>query len=173
MISNFLTHEVRRKKKPPKNDPQRNRLYKLEREYIGVSVNAVVSKSNLQDIADHVRRYYKIKQTVKVIVVDQPWEPALGWCESWSVDGGVPFDFIIYQNRGYHGASMNILLHELAHYVTDIHWQYHQVHGLEFMAVYRHLLDKYRIMPGICFDVLAKKHRISVGKQGTPSKIRS
>lgn len=173
MISNFLTHEVRRKKRPPKNDPQRNRLYKLEREYIGVSVNAVVSRSNLQDIADHVRRYYRLKQTAKITVVDQPWEPALGWCESYSVDGGVPFDFKIYQNRGYHGASMNVLLHEMAHFVTDIHWRDHQVHGPEFVAVYRHLLSKYRILPDICFDVLAKKHSIKIGKYGSPSQIKA
>ena len=172
MISNFLTHEIRKLEVPPLDDPQRYQLYKLEREYIGISVNAVVSKSNLQDVADHVRRYYKIKCPVKVIVVDRPWDKALGWCDSWSVDGGTPFDFIIYCNRGFHGASTNVLLHELAHYVTDITWRDHEMHGPEYVAIYRHILSKYRIMPDICFDVLAKKYGIRIGKEGKPNQLR-
>ena len=171
MISNFLTHKVRRKKRSPKLDPQRNRLYKLEREFIGSSVNHVVSKANLKDIADHVCRYYKLK-SVKIIVVDQPWEPALGWCESWSINNGAPFNFVIHLNRGYHGASAQVLLHEVAHYIVDSFWQGHEPHGPEYTAVHRHLLSKYRILPDICYDVLAKKHNIAVGKRYTPKQFR-
>lgn len=171
MISSFLTHSIEKQEKPPASDPQRTRVYRTEREFIGVSVSHVVSKANLQVIADHVSRYYRLPK-IKIIVVDRPWEKVLGWCEYMFTEDDQPIDFVIHLNRGFHGASVCILLHELAHYVTDSVYKDHEVHGPEFVAVYMHLLDKYRVMPDACYRLLAKKHRVKIASKFKPDAIR-
>ncbi len=171
MISPFLTRPINLPRQAPVSDPQRERLYKLEREIMGSSVYHVVSRSNLKVLADHVCRYYRIA-AIKITVVNQPKVRELGWCISYSYDGGAPFGFSIYLNRGFHGANATVLMHELAHYIVDTTYMNHESHGKEFAGVYMHLLAKYRVLPSACFRLLAKKWRIKIAARFKPGAIR-
>ena len=128
---------------------------------MGGMVYHVVSGKNLQMLADHACRYHKVAP-IKITVVHQPDKREMGWCYSYSIDGGMPFDFRIYLNRGFHGANAMVLMHELAHYITDITYENHEMHGKEFCGIYMHLLAKYRILPGVCFRALANKWRVQI-----------
>ena len=64
------------------------------------------------------------------------------------------------------------LLHELAHYIVDSTYVNHQSHGKQFVGVYMHLLDKYRIMPNCAFRALAKKCKVKIAGRFKPDAIR-
>lgn len=78
----------------------------------------------------------------------------------------------IWLNRGKGGANMHVLLHEFAHYVTNYFYEDIEDHGPEFVAVYMHLLDKYSILPHKCFRLLARKHRVKIGRRFRPRAFR-
>ena len=171
MISPFLTRSIGPPRRLVTFDPQRELLYKLEREIIGKSIYHVVSRKNLQTIADHVCRYYKLP-TPKIKVVNQPSTREFGWYISHSRDGEAPFDFTISLNRGFHGANVSTMIHELSHYITDTVYENNEDHGKEFMGIYMHLMAKYRIIPSDCFRLMARRHSIEIGTCFTPADIR-
>ena len=87
-------------------------------------------------------------------------------------ENGLRSDFRVGLNRGFHGVNLITLLHELAHYIVDITYEGHHDHGKEFVGVYMHLLDKYRIIPRDAFRVIAKRRRIKIANKFKPAAIR-
>ena len=138
---------------------------------MGVCVYHSVSRSNLQIIVDHACRYYHIA-SVRVVVYNDPNDRSLGgfeWCES---EDGTMINPKLRLNRGFHGANVGALLHELAHYIVNSTYVNHQSHGKQFVGVYMHLLDKYRIMPNCAFRALAKKCEVQIAGRFKPDAIR-
>ena len=138
---------------------------------MGVSVYHVVSRRDLQAVADHACRYYCIP-SIRVAVYNDPDERSMGEFERLVHDDGRVTDQKIRLNRGFHGANVCVLLHELAHYVVDDTYDNVEPHGKQFVGVYMHLMDKYRVMPSCAFRALAKKCRVSVGGKFKPDAIR-
>lgn len=172
MISRLLTHPIQRTRKHIASDPQRSRLYKLEREFVGTSVYHQVSQRNLQVLANHVCAYYRVKP-LKVITYHNPHEKRFGESISYSRDDFVTqFGEKIRLNSGYHGANLSTLLHELSHYISDLTYQNHRDHGKQFCGIYMHLLDKYRVLPASAFRLMAQKWRISIAGRFKPGAIR-
>jgi len=133
---------------------------------MGASVYHVVSQFDLQTITDHACRYYRIP-VVPVTVYDNPDDRSLGEFARYEVDGEMKSPRI-HLNRGFHGANVSTLLHELAHYVTGQLYVDYASHGPQFVAIYMHLLDKYRIMPSCAFRALAKKCKVQIAGKFKP-----
>ena len=143
----------------------------LEREFVGMSVYHRVSRTNLTTVCRHACRYYKIKAP-KLVVYDDPTDHTFGWTESTVHEDGSRSHFAIRLNRGFDGANLFTLLHELAHYITDETWVGHSSHGPKFVGIYMHLLHKYRMVPSDAFRVVAKRFRIKIAGKFKPSAIR-
>lgn len=137
---------------------------------MGSSVYHNVTQKNLQIVADHACRYYRIAP-VRVRVYHKE-ERVFGHWHYWEYsDGRIEPDEIAL-NRAFHGANLSTLLHELAHYITDDTFKGHEGHGPEFCGVYMHLLDKYRLLPSIAFRALAGKWKVRIARRFRPAAIR-
>ncbi len=171
MLSAFLTRPIPKAAKFIAKDPQRSRFYKMEREFVGSAVYHKVSRAHLQEIADHACRYYRV-WAIKIVVFDNPANRIFGESVSYTKNGGAPYGHVIRLNRGFHGANVATLLHELAHHIVDNTYEEHHSHGKHFVGVYMHLLDKYRVLPSVAFRALAKKWRIEIAGKFKPDAIR-
>lgn len=174
MISPFLTHEIPPPSKHSAKDPQRSRFYKMEREFVGMSVNHAVPTEKLKEMARHACEYYGIKP-IRVIVYNKPSERRFGEQIHFydPNDNLTPhWGHAIRLNRGFHGANVATLLHELAHYIVEDTYEDHHDHGKKFVGVYMHLMDKYRMIPSDAFRVVAKRYRIKIAGKFKPCAIR-
>lgn len=172
MISGFLTRKIKIKVERVKSDPQRSKFFGLEREFIGSSIYHKVARKDLQVLANHACSYYGVP-TVVVVVYDNPKLKEFGESVVFSTDDWrTKFGRQIRLNRGYHGANLSTLLHELAHYISDVAYPGCESHGREFVGIYMHLLDKYRILPSVAFRALAKKWRVRIVGRFKPDAIR-
>lgn len=171
MISPFLTRPIPKPSKTIAEDPQRTRLYKMEREFVGISVYHAVSKDNLETLMRHACRYYNMPAP-KLVVYNDPRDRKFGSSNyEYYEPYCVPFNHEIKLNRGFHGANACTLMHELAHYIVDSIYENHSGHGKKFVGVYMHLLDKYRIMPSDAFRTIAKRHKIQIAGKFKPDAI--
>ena len=152
MISSWLTSPIGCPKKPLPEDPQRLKLYKLEREYDGVTVYHKVSVKDLQTVANHACRKWKVKPAKIKRYISK--EKICGYY--------VHADSTLYLNAQHHGQNTATMLHELAHHITYNKYSDVQDHGPEFCYIYACLLASYRIMPFDCFMLLAKKWGVKV-----------
>ncbi len=146
----------------------------MEREFVGVSINHSAPRKMLQEISDHACRYYRVKP-IRIIVFNEPDRRIFGESLFYYYDDestGERFDYSIRLNKGFHGANVATLLHELAHYIVDDTYMNLEDHGKKFVGVYMHLLDKYRIIPSSCFRLLAKRHGIKIAGKFKPGAIR-
>lgn len=176
MISPYLTRNALPEftKERVACDPQRVGLYKMEREFTGISVSCPTPRRILQEVSNNACRYYRVKP-VKVVVFHNPRRRIFGESLSFYYpdEPDVPnFNCTIRLNRAFHGAHMVVLLHELTHYITDRIYKGHEDHGRQFVGVYMHLLDKYHIFPNCAFRALAKKHRVKIAGKFKPEAIR-
>lgn len=172
MISPFLTRAIKRSRRnSPANDPQRSRLYALEREFVGSAIYHSVSRQNLQTVADHACRYYRI-EPIRIRVYHKEDERVFGNSYYYQHGDGRVESIEIALNRAFHGANLTTLLHELAHYICDNTYANRAGHGPEFCGIYMHLLDQYRILPALAFRALAEKHKVTVARRFRPAAIR-
>lgn len=172
MISGLITHPLTRSFRATKKDPQRARVYKMEREFVGAVVYHRVSRDDLETVMRHACSYYRICAPKLEIYTDREHR-IFGEAVSWSDDGGkTEYGHTIRLNRGYHGANVITLLHELAHYICDDTYKNHRDHGRQFCAIYMHLLDKYRVLPAVAFRALAKKWGVKIAGRFKPGAIR-
>lgn len=135
-------------------------------------INHRANNAYLQEVSDHACKYYKIKP-LKIVVFDKPGKREFGESVYYSTDEfETLFGHVIRLNRGFHGANLVTLLHELAHYIVDDTYEYHEDHGKKFAGVYMHLLAQYRVLPSACFRLLAKKWRVKIAGKFKPGAIR-
>lgn len=148
----------------------------MEREYCGSSIYHHVKREDLQTVLEHACRYYGVL-VPKLTLGRKPKDKVFG--RSYVTmdlrpDGSVEkyYNHEIWLNCAHHGDNVSVLLHELAHHIVDQYFDHAYDHGKTFCAIYMHLLDKYRILPSICFRVLAKKWNIQIGHRFRPSALR-
>lgn len=149
-----LIVRVKKPTKPgPASDPQRAALYAMEREFLGACWNTKTSRKVLASAVTNACNTYQVARP-RLKVIDQPQVHEFG---------SVTEDTVVL-NRGYHGANLGTLLHELSHWIV---WKYYpeddrEFHGPEFARVYMELLDKYRLLPRSAFKLLARQYGVKV-----------
>ena len=152
VINPFFTQRSGLKKKI-KSDPQRHRVYRMERDFMGPCVEGSNKRKTLESVLTHACRKYAVDRPSLKIV--RRCDRTFGWCE----------DHAIYLNRDFHGNNLMTLLHELAHWIVDQVLETDEidsVHGGQFSAVYMHLLNAYRVMPEAGFRSLAEEWRVDI-----------
>lgn len=143
----------------------------MEREFVGCSIYHKVAKDDLETVMRHACTYYRIPAP-RLVVYNDPDERAFGHSQYDLHSDGHMDNFLIRLNRGFHGANLATLFHELAHYIVDNTYEGHHGHGKKFVGVYMHLLDKYRVLPSVAFRALAKKYRVEIAGKFRPDAIR-
>lgn len=138
---------------------------------MGCSVYHKVSKADLDTVMRHACAYYKIDPP-KLVVYNDPQERVFGRSVYFIHADGHHSGHTIRLNRGFHGANLVTLMHELAHYIVDCTYENHEGHGKKFCGVYMHLLDKYRVLPAVAFRALAKKWKVQIAGKFKPDAIR-
>lgn len=146
-------------------DRQGERLYRLTGEFGGSCYWDRATAASLRELAVDVCKYYNKLPVPAIRFVTRPRDATPAWFTP-------PNEITI--NRGYTGSNCGNMLHELAHYVTESY--YHEdtieMHGPEFCAIFMHLLDTYNIFPHECFRLLAKKHRVRIGRRFRPRAFK-
>lgn len=138
---------------------------------MGVCIYHNVSRGNLQIVADHACRYYRISP-IRVVVYNDPEDRSMGEFARLEHYNGQVTNLRIRLNRGYFGNNVGTLLHELTHYIVEDTYFDVQSHGTQFVGIYMRLLDKYRIMPNCAFRALAKKCGVQIAGKFKPGAIR-
>jgi predicted SprT family Zn-dependent metalloprotease len=126
----------------------------MEREIVGNSINQRMPVARLQEVADHACRKYRAPYVFVEV------EPIKGkvFGEAYQADARIAL------NSSYHGDNLGVLLHELAHWLTDNLYADVQSHGPTFMRVYSELLEQYKILPRDCLAVLAERYGVEIGE---------
>ena len=153
MISRFYTNKIKKAKPETLIDPQKQRVYKMEREFIGTVLDTTVDPRVLTEILRHACRKAGVEAPVLIIYEDEK-----------SRVFGYQTEKGIFLNESWHGVNLGVMLHELAHWISDeLYDGKVPDHGEEFCAIYRHLLDQYKLLPAECFDLLAESWAVDVG----------
>jgi len=155
MISRYYTNKLRQPddKKLVSCDPQGHRVYKMEREIVGGSINTHMSIEALRNITNHACR--KLKVAAPKVRVVRSSKRLFGWC---NCDGR------IYLNKKRHGDNLGVLLHELAHWVVWVKCPEAEAHGPEFMGCYTDLMAAYKVLPKDCAKLLASRYGVVIGE---------
>ena len=156
MISKWFTHPPPKLKPDQKHDPQRRRCYHMERKFDGGSCFTKTERGVLEDIVTHACRKYRVDRPK--LVVGRSKEKTMGYAD----------DEKIYLNSSFHGQNTMTLLHELAHWIVSQLFDEYENHGSEFMCIYMHLLDAYRILPEFAFRRLCRESRLRIARLANP-----
>lgn len=138
---------------PPKRD---RHIYKLEAEFSGPSGHHTATVEALEQLLFEVCAYYGVT------------EPPLRFVNTRKDVNSAWYDHDIVLNRAREGANGWALLHEVAHYLIDQFYDEYDHHGPAWVAIYMHLLDHWSYLPNTCFRLLAKKHRVRIGRRYRP-----
>lgn len=148
-------------KKFDESDPYAYKLFELEKHFAGACVYHTVSKASLMLLAEDAAFYYNLDPPT-IHIVNRPAVKQYGWVENGD----------IYLNRAIWGANTTTLMHEIAHIVVQSHLPPDvEDHGPEFLGVYMHLLDKYRILPQEAFRLLARKWGLKIHRRYKPEAL--
>ena len=135
------------------SDPQRQLLFSLEGELIGMCIHTHCKREHLEAVIRHACRKYEVSEPVFKIVYKK--QRIFGWC--YDNDDG------IWLNAAFHGDNLHTLLHELGHWITDkIHDKDLPDHSPEFVKIYAELLDAYKLIPLDAFRVVAKRWGLKI-----------
>lgn len=160
MINKYFTHPPPRLKPDQKHDPQRRRMYRMERDWDGSTIGTKTDRATLEDLVTHACNKYRVPRAR--LVIGRSKEKVLGWC----------LEDKIWLNAAFYGQNTMTLLHELAHYISVQLFAEDDIdnHGPEFACVYMHLLDAYRILPAFAFKKFAKKWKVKIARLKNPYK---
>ena len=153
-----------------KFDPQREALFKMEREFEGCLIHHSAPKNFLVKKANEICDYYGVLR-VKLYFVRQRSD-MYGWTESsHDQDYARTKIFLNEGRKGATGKNLPTLVHELAHHIVDSVYDYAEAHGPEFCAVYMHLMNKYKLMSEDCFRLSARRWGIKIAPEYLPSAL--
>lgn len=163
-ISKYFTHPPFTPKKDQPYDPQRRRMYRMEREFDGMTIGTTTDKKTLESIVQHACNKYRVPKPKFVVGRDKT--DRMGYVD---YDAGV-----LFLNARFYGQNTQVLLHELAHWMVDNLFEDTDqdeviyVHGAEFACIYMHMLNAYRVLPDFAFRHFAEKWKIQIADLKDP-----
>lgn len=156
-LSAFLTRHCFLSETPPDDDPQVIAVYNLDREMLGAVVNTHCPKKHLESVVKHACKKWTVP--VPVLKLVRRDNRTFGECGEDAIE----------LNKNYHGDNMVVLLHELAHWITDRLTEGGKKtianHSPEFAGVYMALLDTYKVIPDYCFRAIARRHGVRISRR--------
>lgn len=135
-----------------KRDPQRHKLYAMERTFVGQAVDHVMHRDKLTEVLKHACKRWGCKAPT-LTIARQPKYRAFGWIHEG--EG-------IVLNAGFAGQNLSTMLHELAHWITDELYDGARDHGPTFCSIYADLMDQYKLLPRYCFLEIAERFGVEV-----------
>ncbi len=145
-----------------KTDPQREALYKAEKEFIpkfywrgGMTVEQVLR------LIKRVRRQYRLCPISFKTVSHLNGSEDGGWAETTFTAEGKVKSACITHLRDKNPIHTGDVLHELAHVVVDCHFDPEpQMHGPEFVGVCLWLYTHYRVIPEDAFRLVLRRYKV-------------
>jgi hypothetical protein len=128
-------------RKSPKFDPQRNEVYRWEKNFSQLFYDHAMTKRSAHALALAMANYYKIKKPrLDSIKVGRAYTAAADGQDSIEV------------NTDMAQWTGPVIAHEMAHVICHAYGADEPPHGPKWLAVYLHLMDKFNIMPadGLC-----------------------
>lgn len=157
MIDKYFIHPPPKLKPDQKFDPQRRRMYRMEREFDGTTIGTKTDRQTLLDLITHACNKYKVDKPRLVIGHNRKVQEL-----------GYQLGDKIWLNGAFYGQNTMTLLHELAHWIAQELFPDSDNHGPEFASIYMHLLDRYRILPAFAYRHLAKRWGIKIARLKNP-----
>lgn len=148
----------------PKSDSQRDRLYWLEAEINGWWAHSSATTRELETLLLMVCSHYRVEA------------PRFRVIRSRKMDYAGEYDDQkdeVVLNRSREGANAMVLLHEVSHYLVGCFYTDVENHGPEFCAIYMHVLDHFCFLPHRCFRLIAKTHRLRIGRRYRPIAFKT
>jgi len=144
-------------------DPQAQKVYLMERTFIGNIVETRHSHEYLSSVIVHICRRWKVKRP-KLIFFTKGNAHVYGYCTEKG----------IYLNAGKErpGCSLPILIHEIAHWIVDQLYGEEvglEHHGARFVTVYGKLMNDYKLFPASCWKVLCDEYGVEYVHDNTDS----
>lgn len=144
MIPQRLTRRARLTGRKIKSDPQRHKVYSMERTIVGWAVGTQTCSTVLSDVISHACREWNVD--VPLLEIERR-RNVYGSCSDDSIN----------LNPKYDGMNLAVLIHELAHWISDrVFDSPGHDHGPRFVGVYRYLLDRYNMLPNYSFDAMCR-----------------
>ena len=156
MISHVFTHPLQptNPKHAIQSDPQRHKIYAMEREFYGMAVNTHVKRKDLNEMSGWLCNKWRVKHPKITLIRDKKFK-SFGYADE---------ELGVLLNVAHDGDNYSTLIHELAHWIKDIRFGTHdEDHGPVFVGVYRSLMASAKLLPTDCFDLLAKRYDVKIG----------
>lgn len=144
-------------------DRQQSGVYDTEDEFLlGWMQHAKrESRERLQAFADAVCRRYRVPE-VRVVC---PRKHSRYHGQYFGDYDPPKVKLYVKRRSRYHGRSLPVLLHELAHHITDCKFQaVIEAHGPHFVAVAADLYHRYKVAPKRWFLAEAKRRGVKVAR---------
>ncbi len=158
MIPHVFSHPITpaRERHFVKFDSQRHKLYAMEREFFGHSINTHVKRKDLKEMSEWMCYRWRVPAP-KITFFYSKKTKVFGYADEYVG---------ILLNSSYHGANYGTLIHELAHWIKDIRYGTDdEDHGPLFASIYRSLMADAKLMPQDCFDLIAKRYGVEVAEE--------
>ena len=145
-----------------KTDPQREALYKAEKEFIPKFFwRGGMTVAQAHRLIKRVRRQYALcPVTFRTEGYLNDSEDG-GWAETSFTPDGIATRAFITVLRDKNPLHCGDILHELAHVVVDCHFDPEpQMHGPEFVGVCIWLYNHYRVIPEDAFRLVLRRYKV-------------
>jgi hypothetical protein len=129
-------------RKSPKFDPQRNEVYRWEKNFSQILYGHSMTSRSAHALARAMARYYGVeKPRLESVKLGKAGNTA-------AADGQEAIEI----NTDLAQWTGPVIAHEMAHIICHAYAVLEPPHGPTWLAVYLHLMDKFDIMPadGLC-----------------------
>ena len=144
-------------------DPQQLPLHEAEREFYPKRKGQKDFAGNLtnkeaNELIQKVRRLFKLPP-VHFCHRHQPRSAAAAYVEAHIENHEVKSVDLVM--TGTNAVSAQVILHEMAHVVTDYHFGvYTEAHGREFVGVMSWLFEYFQVLPADAFGLILRRHGV-------------
>ena len=148
----------------PTCDPQKEELYQSEMEFYRkrkrqASYAGRIRWEEARHLTRRVCRQFKLpKVALRKAGHNPSWNQA--WVDFIEYDDGEIDSAIITLDTKHEPPTVNTVLHELAHIITDVYFEGADDHGREFVGILSWLYDYYKVIPADAFAVILKRHGV-------------
>ena len=145
-------------------DPQIEELHKAEMEFYPKrkkckSYAGRIKWSEALSLIRKVRKQFALPP-IKLYRAGPNNTKNQAWVDFFTYDDGEIARTCITIDTRHEPVTASTVLHELAHVIADVYFDYAEPHGREFVGVVSWLYDHYQVIPADAFGVVLRRHGI-------------